>query len=244
LSYTRSGGEEAERALRDFAVVTAEMSAYFAEMMERRRDHPQDDLLTRLMEAEVDGEHLSLDEIVGFCQLLIVGGQETTTNLINNAMLCFLEFPDQLARLRATPGLLASAIEEVLRYRSPLQWTLRSPRRNVTVHGQEMPAGALVLPMMGSANRDARQFEAPERFDIAREPNAHVAFGHGIHFCLGAALSRMEARIALGHLLERFQSFQMATSEPWQPRRALHVHGPASLRIRFETGRPRQAAAG
>jgi cytochrome P450 len=124
-----------------------------------------------------------------------------------------------------------------LRYRSPLQWMMRTPRRDIEVHGQVIPAGQLVLPMIGSANRDPRKFPDAGRFDIGRDPNPHVAFGHGIHFCLGAALSRMEAKIALSDLLERFHSFELATDQPWQPREALHVHGPTSLPIRFEVGR-------
>lgn len=237
LSYSRSGGEEAERSLRDFMSVTAEMDAYLHEMIECRRALPQPDLLTSLIEAEVDGERLSQQEILAFFQLLVVAGQETTSNLINNAILCLLENPDQLTRLRSTPELLPSAIEETLRYRSPLQWMMRTPKRDVEVHGLVIPAGSLVLPMIGSANRDARQFADADRFDIRRNPNPHVAFGHGIHFCLGAALSRMESRIALSDLLERFDHFERTTDQPWEPRKALHVHGPASLPIRFETDR-------
>jgi len=229
LSYTRSGGPEAENALRDFMSVSTEMSTYLSDMIRERRQAPQDDLLTRLIESEVDGERLWEQEILAFFQLLIVGGQETTTNLINNAVLCLLEHPDQLARLRAAPDLLPSAIEEVLRYRSPLQWMVRTPRWDVNMHGQTIPAGALVL----SANRDPRQFPDAGKFDIGRSPNPHVAFGHGIRFCLGAALSRMEARIALADLLARLEEFELASDEPWEPRKALHVHGPTKLPIRF-----------
>jgi cytochrome P450 len=237
LSYTRSGGEEAESALRDFTAVTAEMSAYLGDMIHQRRQAPQDDLLTRLIEAEVDGERLSPQEILGFFQLLVVGGQETTTNLINNAVLCLLEHPDQLARLRKAPELLPTAVEEVLRYRSPLQWMMRTPRRDIKVCGEEIPAGKLVLPVIGSANRDPRHFPHAGTFDISRDPNPHVAFGHGIHFCLGAALSRIEAKIALSDLLARFKNFELATDQPWEPRQALNVHGPTSLPIRFEADR-------
>ena len=237
LSYARSGGEEAERAGRDFKAVTAEMSAYLADMIHERQKAPQDDLLTNLVEADVNGQRLSPQEILGFFQLLVVGGQETTANLINNAVLCLLEHPDQLARLRAEPALLPSTIEEVLRYRSPLQWVMRAPRRDIEVNGHAIPAGKLVLPMIGSANRDPRQFDAPDSFDIGRNPNAHIAFGHGIHFCLGAALSRMEARIGLTDLLERFKNFELAGDQPWEPRQALNVHGPARLPIRFEADR-------
>ena len=237
ISYTRSGGEEAAAALREFGTATNEMSAYLADMIAQRRAQPLDDLLTRLILAEVDGERLTHDEILGFFQLLVVGGQETTANLINNAILCFLEHPDQLARLREEPDLLPSAIEEVLRYRSPLQWIMRTPRRDVDVHGQVIPAGKLVLPMIGSANRDPKQFPQAERFDILRAPNPHIAFGHGIHSCLGAPLARLEARIALSDLLARLKNLALASAEPWQPRQALNVHCPAHLPIRFEPAR-------
>jgi cytochrome P450 len=243
LSYTRSGGEEAQSAMRDFTTVTVEMDACLADMIEQRRAAPRDDLLTRLMAAEVNGEKLSQQEILGFFQLLIVAGQETTANLINNAVLCLMEAPDQLARIRAMPELLPATIEEVLRYRSPVQWMMRTPRRDVDLHGQMIPAGQLVLAMIGSANRDPRHFPNAGRFDIDRDPNPHVGFGRGIHFCLGAALSRLESKIALGDLLERFKNFELASDEPWQPREALNVHGPASLPIRFEVNHRAAAPA-
>jgi cytochrome P450 len=233
LSYSLLRGADEVRAVDDFRAVTAEMRAYLPELLAPRQAAPQDDLLTRLVEAEVDGERLTPDEILGFFQLLLVAGQETTTNLINNAVLCLIENPGQLARLRAAPELLPAAIEEVLRYRSPLQWVMRTPRSDVEMHGQAIPAGQLVLPAIGSANRDPRQFRDADRFDITREPNPHLAFGHGIHSCLGAPLARLEARIALAEFLERVQDFAPASDEPWEPRQALHVHGPARLPIRF-----------
>jgi cytochrome P450 len=233
LSYARSGGAEAEQAGRDFTAVTLEMNGYLTEMIAARKSAPRDDLLTRLVAAEVDGERLSQEEILGFFQLLIVGGQETTTNLINNAVLCLLDNPEQLAMLRAKPSLLPLAIEEVLRYRAPFQWVMRTPKRDLQMHGQTIAAGKLVLPMIGSANRDARVFKEPERFNIAREPNPHVGFGHGIHACLGAALARMESRIALTDLLTMAGGFERISNEPWLPRNALHVHGPAKLEVRF-----------
>jgi cytochrome P450 len=237
LSYSRSGGEEAGRSVQDFRAVTEEMGKYVAEMMEERRRAPQDDLLTRLIQAEVDGERLSHQDILGFFQVLLIAGQETTADLINNAMLCFMQNPGELQRLRANPELLPAAIEEVLRHRSPLQWMMRTPRRDVEVNGQTIPAGKLVLTMIGSANRDPKQFPDPDRFDITRDPNPHIAFGNGIHFCLGAALSRLEAKVALSDLLGRFRHFELATPEPWPPRQALHVHGPAHLPLRYETDR-------
>ncbi|HJT35430.1 MAG TPA: cytochrome P450 [Pirellulales bacterium] len=233
LSYTRSGGDEAAQASREFAAVTAEMSDYLAEMIAQRRTSPSDDLLTRLIHAEMDGQHLNHEEILGFFQLLVVGGQETTTNLINNVVLCLIENPDQRALLAASPELLPLAIEEVLRYRSPLQWLMRTPGRDVELHGQVIPAGCLVLAMVGSANRDPKQFAEAGRFKIDREPNPHLAFGHGNHVCLGAPLARLEARIALTDIFARLKKFELASSEPWPPRKALNVHGPESLPIRF-----------
>jgi len=234
LSQSLFRGEDEARAVEEYAAVTAEMRAYLPDLLAQRRAAPQDDLLSRLVEAEVEGERLTEDEILGFFQLLLVGGQETTTNLINSAVLCFLENPDQLARLRAEPGLLPSAIEEVLRFRSPLQWMLRTPRRDVALHGQVIPAGKLVLAVIGSANRDPLHFADPNRFDIARQENPHIAFGHGVHFCLGAPLARLEARIALTDLLARMDNITLASDTPWEPRKALHVHGPTHLPIRFQ----------
>ncbi|HEX2571088.1 MAG TPA: cytochrome P450 [Polyangia bacterium] len=242
LSYSIEGGEEAARAIREHAGAKEEMKTYLADLLRERRRAPKDDLLTRLVEAEVDGERLTEEEILGFFQLLLSAGTETTINLISNAILCFIEHPAELARLRAAPALLPSAIEEVLRYRSPGQVMFRETTREVEVHGQVIPGGKLVLAVIGSANRDPRLFQDPGRFDIGRDPNPHIAFGHGIHFCLGASLSRLEGRIALTDLLERVKGFELASQEPWVPRKALHVHGPARLPIRFQPG-PRPVRA-
>jgi cytochrome P450 len=236
LSHTLGGGEVAQQASADYHAVTGEMAVYLAGLVEQRRTAPggEDDLLTQLVAAEVDGERLTPEELLGFFQLLLVAGSETTTNLINNAVLCFLAHPEQFARLRSDPdALLPPAIEEVLRYRSPVQWMFRATRQEIALHGQVIPAGKLVLPVIGSANHDPRPFPEPDRFDITRTPNPHVAFGHGIHFCLGAALSRLEARVALSELLQRVSDLELASDAPWEPRQALHVHGPARLPVRF-----------
>jgi cytochrome P450 len=237
MSYTVPGGREAVEAYSAFVAVSAEMNAYLTDMLGQRRGAPKDDLLSRLVGAEVDGQRLTQQDILGFFQLLLLAGSETTTNLINNALLCFIDNPDQLARLRAAPELLPSTIEEVLRYRSPLQWMFRVTKHDVEMHGQVIPAGKLALAMIGAANRDPRQFTDADRFDITREPNPHIAFGHGLHFCLGAALARLESRIALSDLLERVKNFQLASAEPWEPRKGLHVHGPTRLPIRFQPGK-------
>ncbi|HZF53064.1 MAG TPA: cytochrome P450 [Polyangiaceae bacterium] len=236
-------GEEKARAVAAFAAAKTEMQDYLAGLLKERRAAPKDDLLTRLVEAEVDGERLSEAEILDFFLLLLVAGSETTTNLISNAVLSFIEHPGELVRLQATPALLSSAIEEVLRYRSPVQAVFRETKRDVEIHGQVIPAGKLVLPMIGSANRDPKQFPDADRLDIDRNPNPHIAFGHGIHFCIGAPLARLEAKVALGDLIARVKGIELAGSEPWEPRKAFHVHGPTSLPIRFDPG-PRIAVPG
>ncbi len=233
ISYSRGGDEESRKVMAEFRQVTAVMNDYLAAMIYDRHESPQDDLLGNLVAAEVDGHRLSQSEILGFFQLLIVAGQETTANLINNAILSLLENPDQLARLRSNMDLLPSAIEETLRYRAPLQWMMRTPTRPIELQGRTLLPGQLVLPIIGSANRDEKQFDRAGEFDIARDPNPHIAFGHGIHFCLGAALARTEAKIALTDLLQRLGDIRLATEDPWEPRKALHVHGPARLPIRY-----------
>jgi len=178
-----------------------------------------------------------MEDILGFFQLLLSAATETTTNLIDNAVLSFIENPAQLRRLRDDPSLLGSAIEEVVRFRSPGQAMFRETTRDVELHGRTIPAGAFVLVMVGSANRDPLRFADADVFDIARDPNPHIAFGHGIHYCLGAALARLEARVALTDLFDRIESIELASDEPWEPRKALHVHGPARLPIRFSSTR-------
>ncbi len=237
ISYARGGDDEAKRVMKEFGDVTAAMNEYLTAMVAERRQSPTDDLLSHLIAAEVDGQRLAQDEILGFFQLLVVGGQETTANLINNAVLSLLENPGQLAVLRANMHLLPSSIEETLRYRAPVQWVMRTPTQVIQLSGQTLSPGQLILAVIGSANRDSKQFDRSEEFDITRDPNPHIAFGHGIHFCLGAALARMEARIALSDLLERLADLERLSNGPWEPRRALNVHGPTNLPVRFRPAR-------
>lgn len=239
LSQTVSSREAGAAAGQSFRATSSEITEYIKSLIEDRRRDPADDLLTRLVQAEVDGERLTHEEISSFVQLLLAAGHETTTNLLNNAILTFAEQPGELERLRAEPGLLGSAIEEVLRYRSPIQFMFRGARQEVHMHGAVIPAGKRVLVMIGSANRDPKQFPDPERFDVGRNPNPHVAFGHGIHFCIGAPLARMEARIALQEFLGRVHHFECMSGDAWRPRAALNVLGPESLPIRV--GRAREA---
>ena len=234
MSYAVLKVEGAQEAVSAYIAQTQEMGVYLEELLKRKRAEPRDDLLSRLVAAEVDGERLTHAEMVGFFQLLLLAGAETTTNLINNAVLCFVAHPEQLALLRGRMELLPSAIEEVLRYRSPLQWMYRKARCDVEVHGRLIPSGSLVLLMMGAANHDPAVFAKPGRFDISREPNPHVAFGHGVHFCMGAPLARLEARVALAEFLGTVKGFELASERAWEPRRGLHVHGPNRLSIRFE----------
>ena len=232
LSETIAGGDGAEHAVIAYRAASAEMRAYLADAVPRRRERPEDDLLSRLVVAELDGDRLSDDEILGFFQLLLVAGSETTTNLIGNAVLCFAERPEVPELLRTTPELLPSVIEEVLRYRSPVQAMFRRTTHAIELHGQTVPADQLVLAMIGSANRDPAHFDRADRFEPTRDPNPHVAFGHGVHFCLGAPLARLEGRIALEYLLERVPRFELAGE--WEPRKAFHIHGPIHLPIRLE----------
>jgi cytochrome P450 len=224
---------EGEAASAEFARINVEMQEYLAELVAARRAQPTDDLLTRLVDAEVDGEQLTEHELLRFFQLLLAAGAETTTNLIDNALVSLVDHPEQFAKLRAEPALVPSMIEETLRFRSPAQAVFRATKRDVELGGKTIPAGKMVLAMIGAANRDPRQFADAARFDITRDPNPHVAFGHGMHFCLGAALSRLEARVVFAELLPRISDAAHATDAPWPPRKPFHVHGPASLPMRF-----------
>jgi cytochrome P450 len=212
------------------------MYEYFAPIMQQRRAEPREDLISRLAGVEVDGERLSDSDIFSFCWLLLVAGNETTTNLIGSAILTLLEEPAALARLRAEPELLPNAIEEVLRYRSPVQAMFRFAARAVELHGQTIEQGRVVLAWIGSANRDERRFPEPDRFDIERTPNPHIAFGNGIHFCLGAPLARLEARVALAAILERLPDLARVDDAPLAPVEGMIVHGVKSLPLRFKAG--------
>jgi cytochrome P450 len=192
------------------ATAQREMAMYFGEMIGRRRAEPRDDLISHLISAEIDGQRLTPVELIGFCVLLLVAGNETTTNLLGGAVLAFDEHPEQWERLRAEPALIPAAVEEVLRYNSPVQSMFRSARAGARLGETVAWEGQPVVAWIGSANRDEAQFERPERFDITRAPNRHLAFGHGIHFCLGAPLARLEARVALEALAQRARRLQVA----------------------------------
>jgi cytochrome P450 len=182
-------------------------------LVEARRRTPGDpevDVLTRLIEGEHDGERLSPLELLHNCIFLLNAGHETTTNLIGNGMHALFAHHDQLDRIVAEPALLGSAVEELLRYESPLQLNNRMLAAPVTIGEKEWPAGTFVTLGVGAANRDPAQFAEPDRLDIARKPNLHVAFGHGAHACAGMNVARLEARIAIGRLLARFPGIEPA----------------------------------
>ncbi len=189
---------------------TRELIAYMDEVVAQRRRAPGADILTALAAAEEEGERLSHDELLAFSILLLLAGHETTTNLIGNGLLALAARPELVARLRAEPSLLPSAVEELLRYDSSVQGVVRFARRRTELGGRTIEQGAALLPMVGAANRDPAQFSEPDELDLARSPNRHLAFGRGIHFCLGAPLSRLEGEIAFGALLDRFPQLRVA----------------------------------
>jgi cytochrome P450 len=187
----------------------AALYEYFSMFLGERRAHPRDDLMTALVQAEVDGEHLSEEELLGFCLLLLIAGHETTTNLLSNSAVVLSQHPESRRQLADNPALVPAAVEELLRYDSPVQGLGRTLTRQVDLHGQPMKAGDTVLLLFGSANRDDHAFPDADRFDINRRPERQVAFGRGIHFCLGASLARLEARIALQALLARHRDWDV-----------------------------------
>jgi cytochrome P450 len=167
------------------------------------------------------------------CTLLLIAGHETTVNLIGNGMLALLQHPTELGRLRANPELIGSAIEELLRFDSPVQMTGRRTTTDLEIGGQHIAAGVIVLPLLGAANRDPRQFSEPDTLDLTRNPNPHVGFGRGIHFCLGAPLARLEGQIAINALVQRFPKLELA-GEPTR-RDQITLRGLSSLPVATST---------
>lgn len=184
------------------------LDAYFRELVKEHRANPQDDLLSGLIAAEEAGDALSEDEIVSTCILLLVAGHETTVNLIGNGINALLEYPDQFAALTADPTQAKTAVEELLRYDSPVQMTSRWIFEDFTYAGVQFKKGQQVSMMLGAANRDPARFANPDTLDITRTANKHLAFGNGIHFCLGAPLARLEGQIAFEQIARRFPQMQ------------------------------------
>ncbi|HEX7772288.1 MAG TPA: cytochrome P450 [Pyrinomonadaceae bacterium] len=208
---------------------------YLRQFFKLRRRDPQDDLVSALIKAEEAGDKLNEDELLAMVFLLLIAGHETTVNLIGNGTLALLENPDEMSKLRSEPSLVKPAVEELLRYTSPvLMTTERYALENAMVHGVTIPRGEMTLGVIGSANRDETVFDKPDELHITREPNKHLAFGQGIHFCLGAPLARMEAQIAFTTLLQRLPDLRLKNSPNslrWQP--SMILRGLASLPVRF-----------
>jgi cytochrome P450 len=209
-----------------------ELFEYFGAVIAERMKRAQDDLISDLLRAEVDGQRLTSEEVLGFCFLLLVAGNQTTTDLIANLTVQLAQHPDVYREVAGDLRLLPNAIDELLRYDSPVQMVQRTLTRDVSIHGTTMHEGDTLALVLGAANRDERQFLHPDIFDIHRQTKSHLAFGHGIHACLGAALARLEARVALEELLPVLGDFALAGN----PERlyAQNVRGLRRLPIRFQ----------
>lgn len=190
------------------------LTDYLREHIRERRTEPREDLLSKLVQAEVDGQRLSDEEVANFGLVLLVAGHITTTMLLGNTLLCLDAHPEQFARVRADRSLTPSAIEESLRFLSPFAATARSTTRETEFAGQTIGADQLVLLWLAAGNRDPRQFTDPDVFDVTRDPNPHLAFGRGIHFCVGAPLARLESRVALNLIMDRFPNLRTDPENP------------------------------
>ena len=221
-----------------------ELDEYFARIVEDRRRVPKDDLVSRLVQAEEDGQQLSNDETQVTLRLLLVAGNETTTNLIGNGMRALLEHPEQLQLLREQPELIPNAIEELLRYDSPVQLDGRYVGEDLELGDKHPKADSWVSLLIGGANRDPQVFADPEALDVTRKDAGNISFGRGIHHCLGAPLARLEAKIAIEVLLERFDEIQFAARKPvYKPNIVLRGLSHLDVRVHRHGGRSFSAAA-
>ncbi len=218
--------ERRQRASEEFA-------EYFRALIARRRGDLRDDLVSALIAVEDGGETLSEDELLSTCILLLIAGHETTVNLIGNGMLALLRHPEQMALLRDDPSLIKTAVEELLRFDPPVQLTGRTAKEDIPLSEGVLPAGQQAILLLGAANRDPRQFADPDRLNIARAENRHLAFGMGIHFCLGAPLARIEGQIALGEMARRLGSPELVVAAP-EYKENVTLRGLASLPVRFK----------
>jgi cytochrome P450 len=209
------------------------MSDYFTALIADRLAHPGDDVLSAMIAAEIDGQRLTQRELVAACPLLLTAGSHTVRDLLGNAWLCFDRHPDALAELRAEPGLIPSAMEEVLRYLPPVPQFPRVAAVDTEIDGQAVAAGDWVMARLPSANRDPVEFDRPDVFDIRRYPNRHVTLGYGIHFCLGAPLARMEARVAMETMLRRLRDVRLVAEVPLVPHESPFAYGMEQLPVTF-----------
>jgi cytochrome P450 len=199
--------------VRDVLKCVADMTGYFRDAVREQERNPHDGLIRSLMDAEVDGQRLSEDEVIANTIVTMVGGQETTTNLIGNGILTLTRQPDKMAQLRAHPEIIESAVEELLRYETPSQHTARIVKQDTEIGGKLMKKGEAVMAVMAAGNRDPERFPNPDELDLTRTDNRHLAFGWAAHFCFGAALARMEARISYLALLARMEDIRVAVPE-------------------------------
>ena len=223
-----------EESLAAAGVAFGEFDGYARAMIDARRNAPTDDLVSVLVHAEVDGARLDDHEIIMESLLLLLGGDETTRHVTTGGMELLLAHPEAKARLRSEPALLPNAVEEMLRWVTPIKNMARTTTREVAVDGVSLPAGAKLVVLYESANFDDTHFEAPEVFDIERAPNDHLAFGFGAHFCLGASLARVELEVMFDRLLQRLPDLELATDAP------LHhtINGVAQMPVRFRPTAP------
>jgi pimeloyl-[acyl-carrier protein] synthase len=220
--------EHAPRILRSLE----ETCTYFREAVQAHRQHPRDDLISALLTVEHDGDCLTEEEVIANSIMLMTGGQETTTNLIGNGLLTLLRHPDQLAQLQADPSLIPAAIEEILRYESPIQYTSRLAPDDWQLEDKTIRKNQAVIAVMGAANRDPERFPDPDHFTIQRQDNRHLAFAWGPHFCFGAPLARIEGQVAFETLIRRLPTMKLASDHPtW--RQNLSFRGLTHLHITF-----------
>jgi cytochrome P450 family 142 subfamily A polypeptide 1 len=224
-----------QAAMQAFIEYEAYMEPVFAD---RRRTGADSDLVGALVHAEIDGDKLDHDSLVYESLLILIGGDETTRHVLSGGMLALLEDPPQLERLRADPGLLPVAVEEMLRWVSPIKDMVRTTTRPIELHGTRIPEGAEVMLIYPAANRDHTVFDQPETFDAAREPNPHLAFGFGAHFCLGNQLARLELRVMFEQLFTRLPDLALATSDALPRRASNFISGLESMPVTFTPSPP------
>jgi cytochrome P450 len=215
--------------------------AVFAELLEERRSERRGDLMSALLDAEIDGRGLTQEELLGFCFVLIVAGNDTTTTLISNGAVLLAHHPEQRDELVRSPEKIPGAVEEMLRFESPAQALPRRTTRPVKLHGVEIPAGEAVKLVWAAANRDEREFPEPDRFDVERNLKRHLAFGQGIHFCLGANLARLEARVAFEELLGRIPDYKLEAEPTWL--RSIWARAHPEVMLQFSPASAAPAAA-
>lgn len=212
----------------------AELGAYFSHIIQQRRQEAQEDLISLLIAAEIEGQHLTEDEIISFCILLLAAGNETTTNLITNAVRILAEQPELQQRLREHPEMVPSAVEETLRYYPPIVAIGRVAKEDIELRGQHIQAGEQVISWVGAANRDEQKFANADTFIPDRKPNQHMGFGFGIHFCLGAPLARLEGRVVLNTLLRHMDRIALVEGTQLEPIQSAFVFGVKEYPVTFQ----------